>query len=272
MLSQFDVVDVIGRPVFEHKNQFMLRAVERPHACIVFDPNADVLEGEAAGGLQEMLGVPPIHAGEANGAVLCESCNFLKRGRQEVSELLIRHFTGRHREFGMFDRAQTASVAVDRNVVRGVGEDHLGAIGSEQCHIWSAFECVPAAKQVIAEHPHIATLRNRANVGPFGQHVRTVIGFLDAQKDVNLSRIEAHGGEIIVDIQFAQKVQFSSETLFVPGGELCQPIVSDDKGPLVCLAEMAGPNSWDGSHTQLSSCLDPGMTAKQRSILVNDNR
>ena len=40
MLSQFDIIPVRRPAVLEHVDQLVLAPVERPHAGIVFDPDA----------------------------------------------------------------------------------------------------------------------------------------------------------------------------------------------------------------------------------------
>src|SRR5438105_7958119 len=44
MLTQFDVIPVRRPAVLEHEDQLVLAPVERPHAGIVLDPHAQVLE------------------------------------------------------------------------------------------------------------------------------------------------------------------------------------------------------------------------------------
>jgi hypothetical protein len=54
----------------EHKNQFMLRAIERPHAAIGLVPNAQVLQfGENLfARTQELAHVTPVHEYKRDGA------------------------------------------------------------------------------------------------------------------------------------------------------------------------------------------------------------
>ena len=71
MLSELDIVNVLAATVLPDKDQFVLAAVERPHAAIGFTPNDKVLElpVDAPAGGQHLIQMAPIRAHEVDCAV-----------------------------------------------------------------------------------------------------------------------------------------------------------------------------------------------------------
>src|SRR5712671_4778802 len=103
MLAQFDVVAVPRPAVFEDVNQLVLAPVQRSHAGIVFDPDAQIFEfgiNPQCRGQQLML-VAPIHADvmeRSRGAVPDRE---LKRGGKKSGKLSRGHLSGRHQKLAM---------------------------------------------------------------------------------------------------------------------------------------------------------------------------
>src|SRR5215475_5842259 len=64
MTAEFDIVDVRGSADFEHRDEFMLGPVKRPHAAIVLVPDAEVEEAviDLASCRQELEQMPPRHS------------------------------------------------------------------------------------------------------------------------------------------------------------------------------------------------------------------
>src|SRR5258708_3795831 len=71
MLSELDIINVLAAAVLPDKDQFVLAAVERPHAAIGFIPNDKVLElpVDAPAGGQHLIQMAPIRAHEVDCAV-----------------------------------------------------------------------------------------------------------------------------------------------------------------------------------------------------------
>ena len=88
MLAELKGVGVRRRSDFKGKNQFMARAVECPHAAIVFHPNNQVLELRinTLTCCKHLRHVPPIHAHEVNGPINTGRDKVLKTGLEERRE------------------------------------------------------------------------------------------------------------------------------------------------------------------------------------------
>ena len=71
MSSELDIVNVLAAAVLPDKDQFVLAAVERPHAGIGFIPNDKVLEPpvDAPAGGRHLIQMAPIRAHEVDCAV-----------------------------------------------------------------------------------------------------------------------------------------------------------------------------------------------------------
>src|ERR1019366_8786717 len=76
ILSELYVVPVRAAAMLEHEHQFVLAAVERSHAGIMFRPDADVLELGIGffTGCKEFAHMPPVHADEVHGAIDAVTC------------------------------------------------------------------------------------------------------------------------------------------------------------------------------------------------------
>src|SRR5947209_4870027 len=70
--AQLDVVAMTSRPKLEYEHQFVLRAIETPHAGVRLGPDAEVehLQRRRPGGCEKLIHVPPIHADESGAAGL----------------------------------------------------------------------------------------------------------------------------------------------------------------------------------------------------------
>ena len=66
----------------------------------------------------------PVHADEVDGAVEADIRHIGEYRLQEVFEFGRAHLARRHLEFAMLDRAETADMTVDRNIVGRIGEYH----------------------------------------------------------------------------------------------------------------------------------------------------
>src|SRR5690349_18653415 len=96
MLTQPEIVDMWRSACLEHRNEFMLAAVEGTHAGGRLHPYTEVLVSQAdcLGRHQELRQMPPVHEDVKNCAIeRCGSCQFKGPG-QELGKPLLAHFAG----------------------------------------------------------------------------------------------------------------------------------------------------------------------------------
>src|SRR4029077_10721217 len=105
--AELDIVAMLLLAVAEHEDELMPRAVERTHAAVALDPDAEVqkIEGHGAAGGEHLAHMPPVHAGIDDGAGVGVGAHEIERRAEEARELLLCHLAGGHREFAMLDRA-----------------------------------------------------------------------------------------------------------------------------------------------------------------------
>src|SRR5690348_12379397 len=74
--AELDVVAVFSVPALEHEHQLMARTIERAHAAVRLNPDADILELGIGGstGPEHLMGVRPVDANIVHGAVDTETC------------------------------------------------------------------------------------------------------------------------------------------------------------------------------------------------------
>src|SRR5260370_7892305 len=75
----------------------------------------------------------------------------------------------------MMDRAETADVSFDWNVVRRIGEHHRRPLSFHQLQVGGLIQCTRAKDPVMTEQPNIAGTTNRPAYGP-GRHHLSRIG------------------------------------------------------------------------------------------------
>ena len=111
----------------EDGDELVLRAVEGAHAGVGLDPDAQILERELrrAACHEQFIEMAPVHADEGDGAIGAVGADLFEGGREEGRELVFRHLARGHRELGVLDLPESRHVAVDRHIIRRVGEHHL---------------------------------------------------------------------------------------------------------------------------------------------------
>ena len=78
--SQFHIIDMGLFPMLEHKNQFVLRAIERAHTGIIFPPYTKIFKLIIhIRRRHNLFDVPPIHADIMQGTVFAEHTQQFKR-------------------------------------------------------------------------------------------------------------------------------------------------------------------------------------------------
>ena len=111
----------------------MLAAIKTAHASISFGPDAEIFQFgvDRIAGRHHLGDVPPIHAYVVDGAVRCVGDQAIEHRFQEIRKPFRSHFAARHGELTMADVAKTANIAIDRKVIRWVGENDLGLFAGE---------------------------------------------------------------------------------------------------------------------------------------------
>ena len=129
-------------------------------------------------------------------------------------------------------------MAVDRDVVGRVGEDHLRALVTEQSRIDVRLERVRADDPVRPEDPEIprtgdgnlVTCRVRKTI--VGRITR-LLTILCRNQAVDLRDREASHTEIEVELDFEQSRKLDRQDLFVPASLQSQLVVGKHIGPLL---------------------------------------
>jgi hypothetical protein len=128
--AQLNIVPMRAVAVLENQHQFMLAAVERSHAGIVFGPNAYIFQlvVDLFACREQLSNVSPVHANEMQGASLAVLRQELAGLRQELSELGLVHLARGHDEVTVVHFSQSGGVACDGDVVGWIREDAIRAL------------------------------------------------------------------------------------------------------------------------------------------------
>src|SRR5260370_20505864 len=100
-LPKSKIIDVGRGAVLEHRNQFVLRAVEAPLSAIGFVPDQDVFEFRVArvSRVERHPHIPPVHEQEVYCPIPAEFDYQSDEGVQEVGEGGVGHFARGHSKF-----------------------------------------------------------------------------------------------------------------------------------------------------------------------------
>src|ERR1700732_4751270 len=99
-LAELDVVAVRSAALLEDKDELVLAAIERAHAGIVLDPDAEVLQftvGFGTGG-QQLVEMAPVHADEVQRARGAEGGEIAAGLGEKGGEFGFIHLARGHRE------------------------------------------------------------------------------------------------------------------------------------------------------------------------------
>jgi hypothetical protein len=105
--------------------------------------------------------VPAVHTDEVDGAVGAVGSKVAAHLAQEGRELVLGHLAAGHGELAMPDATVSGYMAVDRHILRRVGEDHLGPIPAEKQVIGVNVESAAAQQAVWTQRPEIVRARHR---------------------------------------------------------------------------------------------------------------
>ena len=154
-LAELDVVAVRCAALLEDEDELVLAAVQRAHAGIGFDPNAEGFElviGISTAN-QQFVEMAPVHADEVErpgGTVGGKVAACLA---EKAGEFGLAHLARSHRKRTMVDRPEAARMAVDWHVVGRVGEDHSGELLTHQHCEGLRIEGIAAQYAMAAEEP-----------------------------------------------------------------------------------------------------------------------
>ena len=149
--------------VFEDGDKLVPGAVERTHTGVVLDPDAEVFQlavDPAADG-QQVFDMTPVHEQIMQRAIDAEGREVATRLVEKGGEFGPIHLARGHRERAMMDRAETAHVTFDRQVVGRVGEHHRGRFVAQQRSEGLGVECIPAQDAMGTQDPQIPELAER---------------------------------------------------------------------------------------------------------------
>src|ERR1700685_878970 len=108
-----------GGAMFEDEDQFVPAPVERPHATVIFDPDADIFQLviRFAPRRQQFTDVSPIHTNEMDRTIAAIAGEELECATQKSGEFERFHFAAGHNEIAMANRTKAAGAAFDSYVV-----------------------------------------------------------------------------------------------------------------------------------------------------------
>ena len=137
------------------EDQLMARAVERAHAAVRLDPNAEI-DGRkfgAPGGSLNRVNMTPVHEDIGQRALRQDVVGGVQEIRQEFCEFGRGQFARRHGELTVFNPASTTHMPLDGHVVRRIGEQQAGLLVAKQPFVGVASLGVAAKQTVRTEVP-----------------------------------------------------------------------------------------------------------------------
>jgi len=186
----------------------------------------------------------PIDTDEVDRAVDGVAGEVGEHGCQKARELGLAHLARGKGELAMLDGAEPANVAVDLHVVGRIGEHHLGAVAIKQKRVGRGIHRIATDETVTPDPPDIAGARDGRPQGGSRHGVRRVIVRLGtAKQEVDLGHFEAGDGNVEIEIEARQVLQFDRQDLAIPSGLLGKPIVGEDIGAPLCIIEVLEPQA-----------------------------
>jgi len=133
------------------------------------------------------------------------------------------------------DRAEAARVAIDRHVVRRIGEHHRAAFIAHQCHEGCRSEGSAAHQAMAAEDPQIPDPADRPTGRHFGRQIcRVVVGFGEVfewrDPQVDLADLKTGDLDTKVEIKKREFLELICEQLVIPRGDFGEAVVGDPEG------------------------------------------
>ena len=140
---------------------------------------------------------------------------------QERRELAFVHLTGAHRKLAMVNATEAADMAVDRNIVRRIRKDEFRLGAFQQAVVGGLVASITAQQTMVPQHPEISVLGDRWAGWIFRHVVFRAVGGAGRlarllKNDVDLRHLKP--GQLDVDVELDQALQFDRQKLLVPPG------------------------------------------------------
>src|SRR5262249_27319174 len=121
-------VQMRRRSELEYKHELVLRSIKASHAAIGLVPDSEVFEfgKDLLAGGEKFSHMAPIHADEGNRAIPAAGRCRRQSSDKEAGERRLVHLANTHGEVTVADAPGPAHMAIDRHIVRRVGEDQSG--------------------------------------------------------------------------------------------------------------------------------------------------
>ena len=163
---------------------------------------------------------------------------------EECREFRLAHLAATHGEFAMTNLTEAADMAVDGDVVGRIGEHEFCLGAFQQVIVGGLVSSIPAQQAMCTEQPQISSLGDRRTGRMFGhlifrpaRHAGRFARFL--QDEVDLRHLES--GQFDIDLELDQPLQLNRQQLPVPAGLLGEPVVGQDVGALIGVAQVRQP-------------------------------
>jgi hypothetical protein len=149
----------------------------------------------------------PIHADERNRAIPATGRGWSQSIDEEAGERPLVHLANTHGEVAVADTPGTAHMAIDRHIVRRVGEDQSGYLFPKKPFIGIGVPRVPANEPMAPEGPKVPRSAHRGSVTlvvrdcVFGRRIgaseRAISGFVEH----NLGLGERKSSKLYIEIK-----------------------------------------------------------------------
>src|SRR5262249_891993 len=166
--------------------------------------------------------------------------------------------------------------AIDRNIVRRIGKDHLSLFTRHQGRDQGRIAGVAANEAMWAQLPNVSqTAAWLLGIKPRQNVICRIARFFVSQsldQMVDLGNREA--GELNVEVEVTGRELFELEgqELIVPAGVECDLVVGKDIGSLLGCRHAVDAKAWDGLHPQKLGGFDTTVTSEDLVVSVDQNR
>ena len=268
-----------GTADLEHEHQLVLAPIERPHAAVGLVPDAQVLElgKDRPPGRQQFAHMAPVHADERDGAVAAGRGGMPKRRLQEGRECLARHFAGPHGELAMADAAEPAHVSIDRNIVGRISEDEIGAFVAQKALERLTLSRIPTQEPVAPEQPQVARpghpeggidKRRGGVLCIVGRIRRRLSGFVEQHIDFS----QREPGDLDIEFEIDERLQFDGENLAVPAGVEGQLVVGQHIGSALRRIEVGEAQRRNALNPKQLGGLHPAVPGDDLGVIADEDR
>jgi hypothetical protein len=146
-------------------NSTFPRAIKASHPAIIFDPDIKIFQFAVCilPRQQHFIHMAPVHADEMDGAIGTMLGEIFERVLEESYKLRLGHLTRAHNKLSVLDCSGATNMTSDRNIVGGIGKDHLGLLPGKEKTIGLLIQRASADQAMRSQKPDIMLLGNRCN-------------------------------------------------------------------------------------------------------------